>query len=123
MARQLIDAMAGDWKPKDYRDEFRDRLHKVIEKRVKSKGVVTPATEEGEPEEETTNVVDFMALLKKSIASNKRTPSTRNAKTRAKSGAAPVSAKKNRAAATKKRAASKSGAKAATKSTRSRKSA
>lgn len=76
MARQLIDAMATKWKPSDYRDEFRDRLHKVIEKRVKSKGLVKAPAEEEAPEEATTNIVDFMELLKKSIASNKRTPTT-----------------------------------------------
>ena len=30
----------------DYQDEFRERLHKVIEKRMKSKGVVSPDTDE-----------------------------------------------------------------------------
>jgi DNA end-binding protein Ku len=75
MARQLMDAMASKWKPSDYRDEFRDRLHKVIAKRMKSKGVVKAPAEEEAPEEATTNVVDFMELLRKSIASNRRTPS------------------------------------------------
>ncbi len=76
MAEQLIDSMSGEWKPDDYRDEFRDRLRKVIEKRLKSKGVVTPAVDEDEatPENATTNVVDFMALLQKSLANKKRTP-------------------------------------------------
>jgi DNA end-binding protein Ku len=76
MARQLIESMATKWKPSDYKDEFRAKLHKAIEKRMKSKGVVTPPSEEETGEETTTNVVDFMALLKKSIASNKRTPSS-----------------------------------------------
>ncbi len=85
MAEQLIESMSGAWKPSDYRDEFRDRLRKIIEKRLKSKGVVT-AEEEGEaepPENATTNVVDFMALLKKSLETNKRTPAKKAA---AKSG-------------------------------------
>jgi DNA end-binding protein Ku len=76
MAEQLIESMSDEWKPADYRDEFRDRLRKVIEKRMKSKGVVTtePEDEEAMPENATTNVVDFMSLLQKSLASNKRTP-------------------------------------------------
>ena len=78
MARQLIESMATPWKPSDYKDEFRAKLHKAIEKRMKSKGVVTPVEDEA-PEETTTNVVDFMDLLRKSIASNKRTPSTKRA--------------------------------------------
>ncbi|OOG41386.1 Ku protein [Rhodanobacter sp. C05] len=79
MAEQLIDSMSGDWVPDDYRDEFRSRLRKVIEKRLKSKGVVKPpADDEADmPENATTNVVDFMALLQKSLASKKRTPAKR----------------------------------------------
>jgi DNA end-binding protein Ku len=118
MARQLIDAMAGEWKPAEYRDEFRDRLHKVIEKRVKSKGVVTPPTDDAEPEEETTNVVDFMALLKKSIASNKRTPSTKGD---AKADASAPKTKVAKKGATKKSARTKKAAKSPAR--RSRKSA
>jgi DNA end-binding protein Ku len=76
MARQLIESMATSWKPSEYKDQFRAKLHKAIEKRMKNKGVVA-APEEEAPEETTTNVVDFMDLLRKSIASNKRTPSTK----------------------------------------------
>jgi len=78
MARQLIESMATPWKPSEYKDEFRAKLHKAIEKRMKSKGVVTPVEEEA-PEEATTNVVDFMDLLRKSLATNKRTPSAKRA--------------------------------------------
>jgi DNA end-binding protein Ku len=76
MAQELIESMSDEWKPGDYRDDYRDRLRKVIEKRLKSKGVVTPPEDdEGEAAEDaSTNVVDFMALLQKSLASNKRTP-------------------------------------------------
>jgi DNA end-binding protein Ku len=72
--------MAGTWKPGDYRDEFRDRLHKVIEKRLKNQGLVTPPEDEaGEvPENAATNVVDFMALLKKSLETEKRTPAKKS---------------------------------------------
>ena len=79
MAEQLIDSMSGEWKPEDYKDEFRARLHKVIEKRLKQKGVVTPEEDDREEVEETTNVVDFMSLLQKSLASNKRTPAAKKA--------------------------------------------
>lgn len=74
MARQLIDSMAEEWTPSRYRDEFRDRLRKVIEKRLQSKQVVSPPSAEEAPEHAATNVVDFMSLLKKSIASKERTP-------------------------------------------------
>jgi DNA end-binding protein Ku len=115
MAEQLIDSMSGDWKPDDYRDEFRDRLRKVIEKRLKSKGVVTPAIDEeaDTPENATTNVVDFMALLQKSLASKKRTPAQKHAvKSVRKSGTkkAPVAKKP----AAKKASSTKTASKRAT---------
>lgn len=76
MAAQLIESMSGDWKPADYKDEFRERLHKVIARRMKQKGAVSkrPLDDERESEDTATNVVDFMSLLSKSLASNKRTP-------------------------------------------------
>ena len=75
MAGELIESMSGKWKPENYRDEFRERLTAVIEQRLKSKGVTT-ALEEEEPAHANaaTNVVDFMALLKKSIEGKQRTP-------------------------------------------------
>ena len=80
MAEQLIEAMSTKWKADDYKDEYRDRLKKTIEKRMKSKGVVTPVEREEEPAEETaTNVVDFMSLLQKSLSDNKRTPAAKKA--------------------------------------------
>lgn len=79
MARQLIESMAGDWTPEAYHDEFRARLHKVIEMRLQQKGVVAAPSQDAAhlPENATTNVVDFMALLKKSLDSQRRTPARR----------------------------------------------
>ncbi|MFK2903893.1 Ku protein [Dyella ginsengisoli] len=110
MAEQLIESMSGEWTPGDYRDEFRDRLRKVIDKRLKSKGVVTAeeSEEEAPSEQASTNVVDFMALLKKSLDTRKRTPAKKTpvkatpAKTAKKSTASRAAAKK----ASGKRAAS-----------------
>jgi DNA end-binding protein Ku len=74
MAQQLIESMSDDWQPDSFRDEFRDRLRKVIEKRMKSKGVVITPEEETTDENASTNVVDFMALLQQSLKSKRRTP-------------------------------------------------
>lgn len=76
MARQLIESMSGKWTPGDYRDEFRERLGKVIEARLRSKGKVAKRdlVDADLPADAATNVVDFMSLLQKSLASNKRTP-------------------------------------------------
>jgi DNA end-binding protein Ku len=98
MARQLIESMATAWKPSDYKDEFRAKLHKAIEKRMKSKGVVTQPDEEA-TEEATTNVVDFMDLLKKSLASNKRTPASAKRASKAKPAKSPTTRKPRRKSA------------------------
>ncbi|SFW56286.1 non-homologous end joining protein Ku [Luteibacter sp. UNCMF366Tsu5.1] len=103
MATDLIESMSAKWKPEDYRDEFREKLRAAIEKRLKSKGV-TATVEEDErtPENATTNVVDFMALLKKSIGSKTRTPAAKRA---------PPAKATSKKTATKKAAAKKTAAK------------
>ncbi|KAG1459053.1 hypothetical protein G6F57_014581 [Rhizopus arrhizus] len=80
MAEQLIESMAGDWDPSQYHDEFRERLQQVLNKRIKSKGGTTRVEEEPAPHEDAaTNVVDFMALLQKSLDANTRTPAKKTA--------------------------------------------
>ncbi|HYG07475.1 MAG TPA: Ku protein [Stenotrophomonas sp.] len=95
MAKQLIESMAGDWKPDDYHDEFRARLEAVLKKRIKAKGATTRVDDApAAREDETTNVVDFMSLLQKSLQANKRTPAKK----------APAAAKKAPARKTAKKA-------------------
>jgi len=70
MAAQLVDAMTTEWRPEDYRDDFRDKLRSFIEQRIAAKrGGKVPETEAAPAPHATTNVVDFMALLKKSLES------------------------------------------------------
>lgn len=99
MAAKLVESMSAEWKPNDYKDDFRDKLQKIIQASIKKgRGRAAPKLEPIETErEESTNVVDFMALLEKSLASGKRTkPAAGDGKTKAKR---PVGRKK---AATKK---------------------
>jgi DNA end-binding protein Ku len=100
MAQALIGSMQSDWSPDQYKDEFRARLHKVIEKRVRAKGgkVPKPQEEDALHEDATTNVVDFMSLLQQSIDSKKRTPARKGAAGKK----APRKAAKKAAKATKK---------------------
>ncbi len=80
MAEQLIESMAGEWKPDEYHDEFRERLQTLLTKRIKSKGGTTTVEDEPAPREDaTTNVVDFMSLLQKSLDAKKRTPAKKSA--------------------------------------------
>jgi DNA end-binding protein Ku len=91
MARQLIESMSVGWKPGDYKDEYRDRLTRVIEQRMKQAGRTTAIDDAklrvDDDEGAATNVVDFTALLKQSLATNRRTPAARSvAKAAAKAG-------------------------------------
>ena len=100
-SEQLIETMSSEWDPDAYHDEFRERLQKVIQERMKADGVVKRAAEEPEVEEgASTNVVDFMSLLQESIDRNKRTPAKKKAP-------AKKAAKKSAKKATKKSSARK----------------
>jgi DNA end-binding protein Ku len=117
MAGELIESMSGKWQPDHYRDEFRERLTAVIEQRLKSKGVTTTLEEEAPAHADaTTNVVDFMALLKKSIEGKQRTPA-RGAEGPAGKTEKPAAKKP----AAKKAAAKKSAAKKASRKTPAKK--
>lgn len=63
MARQLIDALSAGFEPGKYRDEYRERLMDLIERKAAGETVTVPAA----PAEET-RVVDIMAALEASIA-------------------------------------------------------
>lgn len=108
MARKLIESMTSDWDPAAYQDEFRERLSDIIKKRMKQAGATTKFEEPEHHEDATTNVVDFMALLQKSLDSNRRTPA-KASKAAKKAAPAKKTAKK---AAPKKAPAKKAATKA-----------
>lgn len=135
MASQLIASMAAKWAPGDYKDEFRQRLSDVIKKRMKANKVTSREDEEEDdadvPENAATNVVDFMSLLKESLASNKRTPPKSVAKSKKttdeKAASGSESAKAGKKASAKKastgKVSSSSKPSTAKKTTTSRKAA
>jgi DNA end-binding protein Ku len=112
MAEELISAMAADFEPGAYKDEFQKRLRAVIDRRIHEKGATTRISDRGEEPGEgaATNVVDFMSLLKKSLESNKRTPAAKAAAERAPAKRATKAAKHARStkAPARKKAAAKS---------------
>ncbi len=99
MAEKLIESTSSKWQPEDYRDEFRERLSDVIRKRMKAKGVIkTIEDESAMPGDASTNVVDFMALLRESLDSNKRTPAKPKSATSRKETTKSASAKAGKSA-------------------------
>ena len=68
MAEQLIDSMTVKWNAATYQDDYREKLTKIVEKRVAAKkGLIEEDDSEEVSAEAATNVVDFMALLKQSL--------------------------------------------------------
>lgn len=81
MAEMLMESMTDEFRPADYKDEFRERLSQVIKERIKQKHTAHVEDEREDGEAETaTNVVDFMSLLKKSLESKGGAPAARPAK-------------------------------------------
>jgi DNA end-binding protein Ku len=70
MATQLIESMSKRWDPDDYKDEFRAQLRKIIDEQIArqtGKKVRAHKKAEAAPAAASTNVVDFMELLKRSL--------------------------------------------------------
>jgi DNA end-binding protein Ku len=70
MATQLIESMSKQWDPDDYKDEFRAQLRRIIDEQIArqtGKKVRAHKKAEAAPAAASTNVVDFMELLKRSL--------------------------------------------------------
>jgi DNA end-binding protein Ku len=89
MARQLIDSLSSDFEPEKYRDEYRDRVLEMIERKAEGEEIKIET-----PAEEPEAVPDLMAALEASIASSKK-----QSKPKKKSSANGAGAKKKKTAA------------------------
>jgi DNA end-binding protein Ku len=67
MAKQLIESLTSDFKPNSYRDEYREELLDLLERKAAGKDVVSAPSEEPEP----TKAPDLMAALEESLAAVK----------------------------------------------------
>jgi DNA end-binding protein Ku len=67
MAEQLIDQLSTSFQPESYRDEYREQLLALIERKAEGKEIVAPEAEEPEA----TKAPDLMAALEESIAAAK----------------------------------------------------
>jgi DNA end-binding protein Ku len=112
MAGQLVDALTGEFEPERYKDEYREALLQVIERKVDGQPVEAPAAEP-----ETSKLTDLMAVLEASVAAARGEQVSHDAASSAPSP--PVSVKAARASRTSAsgakstpRAKSTSGAKA-----------
>jgi DNA end-binding protein Ku len=67
MASSLIDSMAGDFDPGEYKDAYREAVQAVIDAKVEGREVVAPA-----PEEEAPAAADLLSALRASVEAAKK---------------------------------------------------
>lgn len=67
MAEQLIESLSTEFDPSSYRDEYREQLLALIERKAEGKEIVAPKAEEPKA----TKAPDLMAALEESIAAAK----------------------------------------------------
>ena len=70
MAKQLIDSLTSDFDPGKYRDEYREELLSLIDRKAQGESVVEPVSEEPKP----TKTPDLMAALEESLAAVRGEP-------------------------------------------------
>jgi DNA end-binding protein Ku len=68
LAQQVIESIAGDFDPEEFRNEYRDDLRQMLEAKLSGQELARP-----EPVPETP-VVDLMEALKRSVAETKKQP-------------------------------------------------
>src|SRR3954451_22169286 len=81
MAKQLIESLTSDFEPDKYRDEYREELLDLLERKAEGKEVVSAPTEEPKP----TKAPDLMAALEESLAAVKGEEADTNGKSAPKS--------------------------------------
>jgi DNA end-binding protein Ku len=68
MAEQLVNELAGEWKPDTFHDEFREKLEQVVEEKVKAgqgETIVKPLP--GEEMKPSADILDLTELLRRSL--------------------------------------------------------
>jgi len=129
MAKQLIESLSTNFKADKYRDEYREELLDLLERKAEGKEIVTAPGEEPEP----TKAPDLMAALEESLATVRsedaaaakgdgrgakakpKAKSRSTSKSKSSSKSKPSSRSRNNSAATKTAAGPKSGSRKKTK--------
>jgi DNA end-binding protein Ku len=69
LAKQLVDSLAGEFDPKKYHDEYKERLKALLDAKLAGQEVAVAAQPQLAP------VIDMMEALKKSLAAREAPPS------------------------------------------------
>lgn len=68
MATSLVDSLTTKFNPKRYKDEYRERLMEMIQRKAKGQEIVTQPASEEKPQ----RVINLMAALEQSLAEAKK---------------------------------------------------
>jgi len=77
MAQRLLESMSVPWRPADYRDEFRNKLRQHLEARAAHHKLVTEPARTKATGAPASNVVDLVALLRRSLEEKAPHPRSR----------------------------------------------
>jgi DNA end-binding protein Ku len=114
MARQLVDALTGEFDASQYHDEYREALLKVIDAKVAGQPIEAPKEERVE----TGKITDLMAVLEASVAAARGQVKEADGKAASREKEEPVSVSEARRTRGSRSTTAKAGAKATgTKST------
>ena len=71
MAKQLVEDMSAEWDPNEFKDEFKDEILRLVDKKVKAgqtETVTQPEPEEGQASEgRGAKIIDLTELLQRSL--------------------------------------------------------
>ena len=116
MAQQLIESLSGEFDPDKYRDEYREELLSLIERKGRGEEVVEAVSEAPKP----TKAPDLMAALEESLAAVKGEPlaagSKRDGAAKSDGGTKPASRAKSGSGAKSKSSAKSSKSKSKSRS-------
>ena len=107
MAEQLVDAMAGEWQPDLFHDEFREKLMELVERKQREGGLQLVAPLPGEDVPASAEVIDLTELLRRSLKGDGAPPAP--APVARKKAAPPEGAANDEAVPLRKAAARKTG--------------
>jgi DNA end-binding protein Ku len=116
MAKQLIGSLTSDFKPDQYRDEYREELLDLLERKAAGKEVVSAPTEEPKP----TKAPDLMAALEESLAAVKGEEAETNGKGKSKAKSKPKSSSRSKSTSKSKSSSSNGRKSSSRKKTKSK---
>lgn len=88
MAKRLIDDMAADWEPDEYRDTFQEQIMALVDTKAREGKIENVETDTGETDRKTADVIDLTELLKRSLGSKSKTTAAGTSKKAVRKNAA-----------------------------------